>query len=95
MNGARLEPGESSAADLDGRLADELYHLAEAALCGVAPAEFCAALERVGAKYTYGLPAGQTADVGTREAFYRGLSWASWPWLKAAPWAAGWLGSGF
>ena len=67
------QTGEAAARGLAPQLADELYHLAEASLCDLLPAEFCAALERIGARYNYGLAPAQTSTAAAREAFYRAL----------------------
>lgn len=58
------------------QLADELYRLGEGSLSGLTLAEFCSALERVGIKYNYGLPAEQPASYDAQQAFYRGLKLA-------------------
>lgn len=58
---------------LGSGLAQELYGLANGALCDLSSAELCAGLVAVGAKYNFGLAAGQRADAAAQEAFYRAL----------------------
>jgi RNA polymerase sigma-70 factor (ECF subfamily) len=77
---AALELGKALAAGLDSAdgelgqpLATELYTLAEAALCGLSLAEFCAVLAGVGARSHWGQPPGSPAGPALQQAFYRAL----------------------
>lgn len=52
---------------------EELWRVAEAESCGLSEAEFGGVLAAVGGKHNFGLPAGEDADQGQREGFFRGL----------------------
>lgn len=74
MESTPLQTGEAAVAwSIKPRLAGEFYTLAEGSLAGLSLSEFCAALDRVGAKLNYGLPPGQAPDAAAQEGFCRGL----------------------
>jgi RNA polymerase sigma-70 factor, ECF subfamily len=70
---ALVAPEIVASHNLPQSLVDDLWSIAEAEACGLAPEEFAQILATVGAKHNFGLPSGPVASPGQRESFLRSL----------------------